>query len=647
MSNIYSEQLFLPAKAAQYSQSVLLNAVIPRQSIFIPTRMQLLSFTYAAFPQILFAATCYLCVLCCCVYFGQLFMTLTPPHWCRAPPELEGLNLTQEELKNLTIPRHPNGKEFLACQRYDVNFTEVLKSDTPWPGPSWPLTPCTHGWTYNYSFYYPTITSQLDWVCDEDWRPALAQSLFFVGSMVGTPTLGWAADAWGRLPLIVFTNVLGGVAGVVSAFSNSFAMFAALRFLVGFTFEQMLMIGYMLTQEYVSSEYRTVMANAPVMVFLTGSMCGLPWLAWWLADWSTFVLVIHAPQFLTIVFLWSVVPRLFQAGASLASRWILATPPRALMRTHTFSYKLKTKFYKYNLMKALPESARWLLSRGRVDRTVAILKTVARVNRKPLTPAVIQGFKDFGEKQRKASHQKVTVLDLFKTPILRKRYIVLIIMWCTLFVAYDGHTRNTENIGHNVFVSFTIAGLVELPADFATMLATEWLGRRHTTVGSLVLSGLAGLCIAFIPEDDTIAIMVMAFIGRFLVTMSMDIGHQYPVEVLPTVARGQGIGAMQTVGFLCGFSSPYIAYLSKFGPSVPYVVLGAITVTGGFVCLLLPETLNEKLPDTLEEGELFFANQGLFHNPCGRRNKISAGDAGRGTTATPSGSKEKNESNVK
>ncbi|XP_047479654.1 solute carrier family 22 member 3-like isoform X2 [Penaeus chinensis] len=550
------------------------------------------------YQSILFAATCYLCVLCCCVYFGQLFMTLTPPHWCRAPPELEALNLTQEELKNLTIPRHPNGKEFLACHRYDVNFTEVLESDTPWPDPSWPLAPCTHGWTYNYSFYYPTITSQLDWVCDEDWRPALAQSLFFVGSMVGTPTLGWAADAWGRLPLIVFTNVLGGVAGVVSAFSNSFAMFAALRFLVGFTFEQMLMIGYMLTQEYVSSEYRTVMANAPVMVFLTGSMCGLPWLAWWLADWSTFVLVIHAPQFLTIVFLW-----------------------------------------------ALPESARWLLSRGRVDRTVTILKTVARVNRKPLTPAVIQGFQDFGEKQRKASHQKVTVLDLFKTPILRKRFIVLIIMWCTLFVAYDGHTRNTENIGHNVFVSFTIAGLVELPADFATMLATEWLGRRHTTVGSLVLSGLAGLCIAFIPEDDTIAIMVVAFIGRFLVTMSMDIGHQYPVEVLPTVARGQGIGAMQTVGFLCGFSSPYIAYLSKYGPSVPYVVLGVITVAGGFVCLLLPETLNEKLPDTLEEGELFFANQGLFHNPCGRRNKISAGDAG--TITAPSGSKEKNESCVK
>ncbi|ROT81936.1 glucose transporter 1 [Penaeus vannamei] len=127
----------------------------------------------------------------------------------------------------------------------------------------------------------------------------------------------------------------------------------------------------------------------------------------------------------------------------------------------------------------------------------------------------------------------------------------------------------------------------------------------------------------------------------------MDIGHQYPVEVLPTVARGQGIGAMQTVGFLCGFSSPYIAYLSKFGPAVPYVVLGVITVTGGFACLLLPETLSEKLPDTLEEGESFFAGQGLCHNPCARRNKISAGDGAGRTTDPPSGGKQSNDNNAK
>lgn len=55
--------------------------------------------------------------------------------------------------------------------------------------------------------------------------------------------------------------------------------------------------------------------------------------------------------------------------------------------------------------------------------------------------------------------------------------------------------------------------------------------------------------------------MVMAFVGRFLITVTMNVGHQYPVEVLPTVARGQGMGTMQTLGFASAFASPYIVYL--------------------------------------------------------------------------------------
>lgn len=69
-------------------------------------------------------------------------------------------------------------------------------------------------------------------------------------------------------------------------------------------------------------------------------------------------------------------------------------------------------------------------------------------------------------------------------------------------LAYDGHTRNSENIGFDAFLSFTIAGAVEFPADVLTMMMTEWLGRRHTTVWSLILSGLIALSIALVPEGE-------------------------------------------------------------------------------------------------------------------------------------------------
>ncbi|XP_063593179.1 solute carrier family 22 member 3-like [Penaeus indicus] len=524
---------------------------------------------FGRYQMLLFAANCLMCSILAFVYFGQFFMTLTPPHWCRPPAEVMQLNLTPAEVKRLTVPVDPRGGDFLRCARYQVDFRQVVESNDSWPNTSWPTTSCTNGWQYDYSLYYPTITSQLDWVCDQDWKPTLAQSLFFVGSLVGSPVLGWAADSWGRLPVIVLTNVVGGVAGICSAFCSSFASFTVFRFIVGMTYDTHYNAVYILLLEYVSTEYRSIMGNVPILTFLTGAMCAMPWVAWGLADWSLFAVSMHTPQLFCLFFYWM-----------------------------------------------LPESARWLLGQGRVEDTVRIIRRAAKVNGRTLSPRVLQDLQDFGERRMEENTENVTVLDLIKTPILRRRFLVLCLMWVTVGIAYDAHMRNTANIGPNVFFTFTLAGFVELPADLLTMLFMEKLGRRHTLVWTVVVGGLSCLAVAATPVGEDAAIMVLAMVGRFMITMAMNVGMQYQVEVLPTVARGQGMAFIHTVGFLAAFVSPYIVYLSKFGHLVPYTILGVVTIVGGFVCVLLPETLDQKLPDSLHDGETFFSDQAYCYNPC-------------------------------
>lgn len=57
-------------------------------------------------------------------------------------------------------------------------------------------------------------------------------------------------------------------------------------------------------------------------------------------------------------------------------------------------------------------------------------------------------------------------------------------------LVFDGHVRNVDNLGLNVFVTFTIAAATELPADtFLTLVLDRW-GRRWLACGSLVVSGI-------------------------------------------------------------------------------------------------------------------------------------------------------------
>ena len=50
-------------------------------------------------------------------------------------------------------------------------------------------------------------------------------------------------------------------------------------------------------------------------------------------------------------------------------------------------------FITFLLRRVMPESARWLIGKGKIEKTVAILKKAAQVNGKSLSPEVINEFR--------------------------------------------------------------------------------------------------------------------------------------------------------------------------------------------------------------------------------------------------------------
>jgi hypothetical protein len=59
----------------------------------------------------------------------------------------------------------------------------------------------------------------------------------------------------------------------------------------------------------------------------------------------------------------------------------------------------------------------------------------------------------------------------------------------TVFL-FDGHIRNIVNLDYNIYITFTISAALELPADLLSIVAFDTLGRRWSSVTSLLLSGI-------------------------------------------------------------------------------------------------------------------------------------------------------------
>lgn len=95
-------------------------------------------------------------------------------------------------------------------------------------------------------------------MCENDVLPTIAQSVFFVGAISGGFLFGYIADQFGRVPALIGTNVIGGVAGIFTAYANSFWSFALCRYFAGFAFDNCYTIMYILGIGFSIGKHRTL-----------------------------------------------------------------------------------------------------------------------------------------------------------------------------------------------------------------------------------------------------------------------------------------------------------------------------------------------------------------------------------------------------
>ncbi|KAJ8895562.1 hypothetical protein PR048_000898 [Dryococelus australis] len=105
-------------------------------------------------------------------------------------------------------------------------------------------------------------------------------------------------------------------------------------------------------------------------------------------------------------------------------------------------------------------------------------------------------------------------------------------------------------------------------------------------------------------------VMPMVTVVKLTVTIASYSGYLQAMEVFPTCIRQTGCSMGSLVSGLLGTLGPYIIYLGTVTHvRYTYVVMAALTLLGALVATLMPETLGQELPETLEDAANFGENQ--------------------------------------
>ncbi|XP_033362725.1 carcinine transporter-like isoform X3 [Bombus vosnesenskii] len=503
------------------------------------------------------------------LYFSQFFITIIPTeHWCRID-ELVNSNFTEEERIKIAIPVTNVYPYYEQCQRKDVNFTELLKSDKSLSSSGFQTNKtikCTQ-WEYNFTqIPYPSIGTELDWVCDREYLVSTAQAIFFCGSIIGGFLVGWIADHKGRIPALMFCNGIALFASIFTASANSFWSFAVCRFLTGLAFDNCINIPLIIVLEYMAVSKRTLVVNIAFGVYFAVASTILPWIAYYIANWRYFTYVTAIPLLSVAI-----------------TPWIL------------------------------PESARWYVSNGMMDKVVEKLRRIARINRRNPDSRIYDIFVSNMEAPDKIQ-ESATLLDLFKTPRLARNTILLVAFWCFTLISFDGHVYSLKLIQSSVFVSFSIACATELPAGLLLALLLDRWGRRLCRFLTMTMTCV--LSIAELMLHSMLAKLVMSILSRFCLNMAANVGLQYAAELLPTPVRSQGVSFIHIFGIVAHSLAPYITDSAAIWEGFPMLIISTVSFFGAALVLFLPETVGQNLPQTIKQGEEFGRDQHFWSLPC-------------------------------
>ncbi|KAI1791088.1 hexose transporter [Ganoderma leucocontextum] len=401
----------------------------------------------------------------------------------------------------------------------------------------------------------------------------LLSALYSLGSICSLPFVPFVTDRLGRRWAIAFGSVIMIIGAALQTASQDFAMFVIARFLLGFGIPFAIVAASSMIGELAYPKERARM----------GSLFNASW-------------------FIGAIVAAGVTLGTFQMPTNWGWRIpsILQVTPSLLQITFIWF---------------LPESPRWLISKGRGEEAYAILAKYhaeGDVNSEfvKLEYAEIEKTLELEREQQKGSWREFVLAPGMRKRLLICSFLGLATQWSgngltSYFLArildnvgiHDDRTKNLINLamtsqGRTAYLACTVS---------LTLIFTGWTvaSARYTETGS---QGASRAVIAFI------------FLYSPAYNMAFNaLTYTFLVELFPFHARAKGIAVFQWWGRAAGFFNQFVNPIGIANAGWKYYISYCIFLLFEivFVYFLFPETSNRSLEELafLFEGEKVRAEQ--------------------------------------
>lgn len=533
---------------------------------------------------------------------SYVYLAEVPQYWCSVP-ELSKANWTDEEIRLVSSPKNSNESsclyyswnyEDLASMTFEDAWNYVRNHDKP------TTQPCT---AYSYPERANSMVVNYDLVCERTALKSIIQVALSLGKFLGAFLFGIISDRYGRRVSFFLGCILYIISGPLVAFAFDYAMLIVGRIGLGAAASGIYHSAFVILSEIANKKRRASLGIIYNMSYPIGQMI-VPLIAFFVRDWRLLQLSISVPAILTLLFYWFL-PE--------SPRWLISkgrTAEAAVFIEKVYTDKMKNRKAAGKTELRGGREVAAIVEDGTTKNPVKISPSqdrsqepdnVGNLDTSPIHGNTTSRLQSIWLKLSSTLSQ---LFQLVKYSELRNRLFIMLFCWCICSLSYYALALNVDNFNVDRYLYGFLTGLVEVPSYILPLPFLRCLGRRHTAIILFYIGGIALISILGIPrtDDNSLLLLIVASVGRLCASGVFAVVILHTTELFPTLLRNTAIGAGSTSAHIGSMSAPFIVdLLGAYAWFIPSTVCGIATLLAGTLIFLLPETKNKPLPDTTEQ----------------------------------------------
>lgn len=387
----------------------------------------------------------------------------------------------------------------------------------------------------------------------------------YLGQVVGALFFGWLAEKRGRVSSASVTVTLMSVMSIVCAFTGSFHMLFLCRFVQGIGVGGEVPVAATYINELSQAHGRGKFFVLYELIFPLGLLAAA------------------------------------QVGAFLVPRFgweymfLIGGIPGLLVAV---------------LINRLPESPRWLISKGRLDDAETVVRELeASTTKRHLDPQMEKAVIDqriatlaAGSVQKKEGSWK----ELF-SPVYKGRTFVVWLLWASSYFVANGINNWLPSLYKTVYHlplqeslrMASVSNLLSAVAVLVCALLIDRVGRRRWAISCFIISGALLALLGLLKAESAWSVMLLASPAYAVMGTTTVLLYLYTPEIYPTRMRAIGTGLATSWLRAASAAAPAMVgvVLAGYGIATVFLMFAAVTVVGFFTAWRMIETTNRSLEE--------------------------------------------------